>query len=229
MENKNYYEWLEISKNASPEVIEKAYKALVKKYHPDLQEGESKKEAEEIIKHINEAYEVLSDAIKREEYDHTLQDDTVSKEDYDKLKQELNNVRNNQNYNTNNIYYEQNQPTNNPSQEDLNQILQEEQFRREQEELEYRRQVEAAKQKAYHDAYIQDLKNRGYKIKYKKSFKDYLAGIITIAVIILVFIILWYIPPTHNWFVSLYESNPIIKIIVDIFRSFIHTITSIFE
>ena len=47
MENKNYYEWLEISKNASPEVIEKAYKALVKKYHPDLQEGESKKEAEE--------------------------------------------------------------------------------------------------------------------------------------------------------------------------------------
>ena len=109
------------------------------------------------------------------------------------------------------------------------QLANKEEIYEKQEELEYRRQVEAAKQKAYHDAYIQDLKNRGYKIKYKKSFKDYLAGIITIAVIILVFIILWYIPPTHNWFVSLYESNPIIKIIVDIFRSFIHTITSIFE
>lgn len=95
MENKNYYEWLEISKNASPEVIEKAYKALVKKYHPDLQEGESKKEAEEIIKHINEAYEVLSDPIQKSNYDANLQEDTISKEDYDKLKQELNNMKSN--------------------------------------------------------------------------------------------------------------------------------------
>ena len=33
----NYYKILEVDKNASPEVIEKAYKTLVKKYHPDLQ------------------------------------------------------------------------------------------------------------------------------------------------------------------------------------------------
>ena len=33
----NYYEILEVNKNASPEIIEKAYKTLVKKYHPDLQ------------------------------------------------------------------------------------------------------------------------------------------------------------------------------------------------
>ena len=38
---KNYYEILEVSQNASPEVIEKAYKALVKKYHPDLQTKEN--------------------------------------------------------------------------------------------------------------------------------------------------------------------------------------------
>ena len=38
----NYYEILEVNKNASPEIIEKAYKTLVKKYHPDLQKDEDK-------------------------------------------------------------------------------------------------------------------------------------------------------------------------------------------
>ena len=36
---KNYYNILEVNKNASPEIIEKAYKTLVKKYHPDLQDN----------------------------------------------------------------------------------------------------------------------------------------------------------------------------------------------
>ena len=45
-----------------------AYKALVKKYHPDVFNGSSE-EAEEWIKLINQAYEVLSDDIKRREYD----------------------------------------------------------------------------------------------------------------------------------------------------------------
>ena len=39
---KNYYEILEVDKNASDEIIKVAYKALVKKYHPDLKEGTSK-------------------------------------------------------------------------------------------------------------------------------------------------------------------------------------------
>ena len=41
---KNYYEILEVDKNASDEIIEKAYKTLVKMYHPDLQNGMLKKE-----------------------------------------------------------------------------------------------------------------------------------------------------------------------------------------
>ena len=44
---KNYYDELEVSKNASKEVIEKVYKVLAKKYHPDMNQGDSKKEAEE--------------------------------------------------------------------------------------------------------------------------------------------------------------------------------------
>lgn len=66
------YEILEVSENASNEVIEKAYKVLAKKYHPDLQLPENKAKAEEKMKKINEAYEILIDETKRKQYDETL-------------------------------------------------------------------------------------------------------------------------------------------------------------
>ena len=67
------YELLEVSENASNEVIEKAYKVLAKKYHPDLQPVDKRKEAEEKMKQINEAYETLMDSNKRSEYDQGLE------------------------------------------------------------------------------------------------------------------------------------------------------------
>lgn len=71
---KNYYEILEVDIHASSEVIDKAFKVLAKKYHPDTQEDESKKEwAEEQFKLLNEAYEVLSDEEKRREYTKELE------------------------------------------------------------------------------------------------------------------------------------------------------------
>lgn len=63
------YEVLEVSEKASDEIIEKAYKTLAKKYHPDLQPPENKKTAEVKMKQINEAYDTLSDKAKRAEYD----------------------------------------------------------------------------------------------------------------------------------------------------------------
>ena len=66
---KNYYEILEVNENASKEVIDKAYKVLAKKYHPDLQEEKNKKAAEEKIKSLNEAYEILSNPQKKQAYD----------------------------------------------------------------------------------------------------------------------------------------------------------------
>ena len=62
---KNYYEILEVDSKASPEVIEKAYKTLVKKYHPELQNGIRENEYEEKMKEINEAYSVLTDDYKK--------------------------------------------------------------------------------------------------------------------------------------------------------------------
>ncbi len=63
----NYYEVLEISKDANAEEIKKAYRKMALKYHPDRNPDD--KEAEENFKKINEAYEVLSDTQKREIYD----------------------------------------------------------------------------------------------------------------------------------------------------------------
>ena len=68
----NLYEILEVSEKASKEVIDKAYHVLVKKYHPDLQQAEEKKNAEEKMKKINEAYEILGNEGKRKEYDISL-------------------------------------------------------------------------------------------------------------------------------------------------------------
>ena len=85
----NYYKILEVDKDASPEIIEKVYKTLVKKYHPDLQDDESSKALmEEKIKKINEAYDVLSDEKKREDYNSQLAEHTISDEKYKQVLQE---------------------------------------------------------------------------------------------------------------------------------------------
>lgn len=63
----DYYELLGLKRDASPEEIKKAYRQLAVKYHPDKNPGN--KEAEEKFKDISHAYEILSDAQKREKYD----------------------------------------------------------------------------------------------------------------------------------------------------------------
>jgi molecular chaperone DnaJ len=67
MANKrDFYEVLGISKSASNDEIKKAYRALAKKYHPDINKAS---DAEAKFKEIQEAYEVLSDEKKRQAYD----------------------------------------------------------------------------------------------------------------------------------------------------------------
>ncbi|MDD3030977.1 MAG: DnaJ domain-containing protein, partial [Atribacterota bacterium] len=68
MAKKDYYQILNISKDASQEEIKKAYRKLALKYHPDAN-PDNKKEAESKFKEIGEAYSVLSDPEKRARYD----------------------------------------------------------------------------------------------------------------------------------------------------------------
>lgn len=65
---KDYYKILQVAPDASTEVIQMAYKALAKKYHPDLNPGQEEA-AQEKMKDVNEAYEILSDKDKRWQYD----------------------------------------------------------------------------------------------------------------------------------------------------------------
>lgn len=66
-EPKDYYKVLGVSSGASVDEIKKAYRALAKKYHPDA--NPNNKTAEEKFKEVSEAYYVLSDTKKRQEYD----------------------------------------------------------------------------------------------------------------------------------------------------------------
>lgn len=67
MEFKDYYQVLGVSPEADNKTIKKAYQALAKKYHPDLNQGD--KTSEEKFKEINEAYQAISDPDKRQKYD----------------------------------------------------------------------------------------------------------------------------------------------------------------
>ncbi len=187
MKKNTLYEILEVSENASQEIIERAYKTLAKRYHPDLQENKDKKKAEEMMKKINQAYDVLGDRVRREEYDKELQAkrEQMQKEQLEKQKQQIYREYNNQNKYSNNKQPEQKTEKQDNAEEQVFKTFGE------------------------YFKYIWSV----IKTKWRENYKDLF---ITIVIIIIILVILWAMPPVRNSLTEFYEENPFFRAIVNV-------------
>lgn len=249
--NKNtLYEVLEVSENASQEIIEKAYKTLAKRYHPDLQSDAEKNNAEQKMKKINEAYDILSDKEKRQVYDRELkqQREQIKQQELEKQREKIyneyniNNKNNTENYYNNPQYhneyaYKENDNISNnnfanntenysdtyndtQNYDDTCEEMKQDAERRTA-ELKRRTIEQEEINRQYQNAYEDYLRSLGYKIKHKWTKEDYKNFFITIVIIVVVALILWAIPPVRNSIINFYEQNPIFKSIVDVFIAII--------
>ena len=219
------YDKLEVSEKASSEVIEKAYKTLAKKYHPDVQTtSEEIKNAEEKMKEINEAYSILKDEAKRSEYDSKLQSErekelarNIARQTSDN---ELNYKKQQTYSNTQTGQYQTNYQRNSDWQNILANMSP-----KEKEKLKKKIQREAREEytRVAEDYYRQ----KGYRVKHKTTWSEYKARALAVLIMIGIAILLWIIPFTRNWLISIYEGNAIIKILVDIVINFVKAIFSI--
>lgn len=183
-----YYEILEVSRMASKEVITKAYKVLVRKYHPDLEQDEGKKEeAKEKMVRINEAYETLSDDEKRKKYDDTI----AILEEKEKKKQQgktqnvntnVDNVNSNNNISINNIDNANNLNDDTKLQEEM---------QRAEEEIQMHKQNIV--NKMYED-YYNTLRRMGYKVVTVRPLKERIKAYVIAGIVILLLILIYNIP-----------------------------------
>lgn len=201
---KNYYEILEVDKNASKEIIDKAYKTLAKRYHPDLQTQEGKEQKEEMMKKVNEAYDALSDENKRTAYNQQLASQNVSMDEYQKillenelLKQQLEtarqNIQNNRVYQQNTYSNEQRNTTPNVGQ-----------------------QTNFTANQPYQNPYVQTRKQ--YRTRRRLTFKQLIKIIGVIVGVILLCALIYQIPPVKEYFNNMYEENIFFKALVNIFK-----------
>lgn len=184
---KNYYEILEVDKNASEEVIEKAYKTLAKKYHPDLQNNSN---CQDKMRQINEAYEILSNDFKRREYDEKIKRQSVSIEEYNRIIQENNRLK-----------------------KDLKRVVNQRETSQNQGRLEemsimqrYYEQIKKA---------TKQPQMRYERKKTKISLEKIKKIVIYIAILIGIGLVLAIVPFTRKFFINLYNNNVIIKLLVD--------------
>ncbi len=195
---KNYYDILEVNRNTSKEVIEKAYKVLVKRYHPDLYKGQQKQIQEQKIKEINEAYKVLSNEFLREQYDKEL-----DKEKWKKEQAKARNYQNQQNQARTRARQAANTQRNNINKQQ-NEQIQDYQIGTLGGLIALSKQI------------FKNLKQSKANIK-NVTKKDLLAIFLTIIIIVLLGIILWFIPFTNGWIRELLFENPLFQAIGKLF------------
>lgn len=209
----NLYEILEVSEKASKEVIDKAYHVLVKKYHPDLQQGEEKQKAEEKMKQINEAYEILSNEEKRREYDINLEEQRKQEKiiEEQKRKQQINEYEKEktQEQLENQTYYRN-------EDQNVNENVNTNTNTNENNNYQNAKKIQKEINRAYANAYNNYLRSLGYKVKEPWTFKRFLELLKVLAILTIIILIIWFFPPTNKLLIEFYENNFIIKTIVDI-------------
>ncbi len=202
---KDYYEILQVNEKASIEIIEKAYKTLAKKYHPDLQTDETKRKfAEEKFKNLNEAYKVLSDDFLREQYDEELEIERMK------------NLKKQMRYQNDNIRFQDE-----PNYQEENSSINKENIKKSEPENEekYRKnKTDIGTFSSMTNLVKEIIANRpkaGEKRKITK--KDVFAVVLTIIIVIIIGIILWFIPFTNGWMRELIFENPLFSWIGNLF------------
>lgn len=171
---KNYYELLEVNPKASKEIIEKAYRVLVKKYHPDLYQGDEKLIAQKKVQELNEAYHVLSDNFLREQYDIELEREKENK---------YNNVSYENSRRKNNVRQESNVAENYENQGKQHKVGT------------FMSLIDLSK------SIFSNRPRRREKRKLQKE--DKMAAAITFVIVVILGIILWFIPATNGFLRSL--------------------------
>lgn len=118
MKNKNYYEILGLTEKATSSQIKKSFYRLAKQYHPDINP-----KGANIFKEINEAYKVLSNPSKKQEYDNSLND--ISEEELATIINDLADTLNKNNEELEKVfdYYDNSQYYQNPKKEPMFEIL----------------------------------------------------------------------------------------------------------
>ena len=192
---KDYYGILEVNEKASQEIIEKAYKTLVKKYHPDLYSTIQKKEAEQKLKEINEAYDVLSNSFLRSQYDIELQKEKNNKQRNEK------NIKNQEE-----VINQKSNPK----------VLKNRSKKSNVEKVHSKTNIGAVFEllKLEKDLCKKKLKKRE---KTKMNQKDWMALGLTIVIIVAIGVILWFIPFTNGWMRQLIFENALFNLIGGLF------------
>ena len=188
-----YYEILEVSRMASKEVITKAYKVLVRKYHPDLEQDEGKKEeAKEKMVRINEAYETLSDDEKRKKYDDTIAI-LEEKERIEKEKKKQQGKTQNVNTNVDNVNSNNNISINNiDNANNLNDDTKlQEEMQRAEEEIQMHKQNIV--NQMYED-YYNTLRRMGYNVVTVRPLKERIKAYLIAGIVIILLILIYNIP-----------------------------------
>ncbi len=176
---------------------------MVKKYHPDLYKGEKQKYAEKKIRDINEAYDVLSDEFLKRQYDVELERELEkiyeqkykSKENEHQFNNYTNQTKSTSAKNESNNSYTNQQKLSNQ---------------------EYRRKMSSF-------SGVIELTKELYKDKPKRdelkkfTLKDIIAIIITIIIILLIGMALWFIPFTNSWMREFLFENPFFNWIGNLF------------